>query len=136
MERLLAEARSATSLPEQRPASTLVNRLWPLLLGVLVPCGLAFVAPQIPGIAAGFFMAWALSWRHQEKAVAAIEERDGVAFYIERTSPVRATKLVRTPGFRRNAVPVGPAEASRATAATRARRAPARSRAPGGSCPP
>ena len=32
-------------------------------------------------------------------AVAAIEERDGVRFYIDRTSPVHPIQLVRTPGF-------------------------------------
>ena len=31
--------------------------------------------------------------------MAAIEERDGAAFYVERTSPVRPISLVRTPGF-------------------------------------
>jgi hypothetical protein len=33
--------------------------------------------------------------------VTAIEERDGVAFYIERTSPLKPIQLLRTPGFRR-----------------------------------
>jgi hypothetical protein len=40
-------------------------------------------------------------WRKQDGAVQAIEERDGVTFYVERTSPVRPIQLVRTPGFRR-----------------------------------
>jgi hypothetical protein len=31
--------------------------------------------------------------------VAAIEERDGVRFYVERTSPLKPIQLVRTPGF-------------------------------------
>ena len=31
--------------------------------------------------------------------MAAIEERDGAAFYVQRTSPVRPMALVRTPGF-------------------------------------
>ena len=57
------------------------------------------VAPQIGGIAAGFAIIWALAWRRQEAAVAAIEERDGVRFYIEQTSPFKAIKLIRTPGF-------------------------------------
>ncbi|HEX2087141.1 MAG TPA: hypothetical protein VHF89_15780 [Solirubrobacteraceae bacterium] len=35
----------------------------------------------------------------------AIEERDGVQFYVERTSPLRPIKLVRVPGFRRIAPP-------------------------------
>jgi hypothetical protein len=31
--------------------------------------------------------------------VAAIEDRDGVRFYIEPTSPVSPIQLLRTPGF-------------------------------------
>ena len=67
---------------------------------------LAFLAPQVPGVAAGFALALSLSLRHQEKAVAAIEERDGVAFYVERTHWLRAIQLVRTPSFRRDVAPV------------------------------
>jgi hypothetical protein len=32
--------------------------------------------------------------------VAAIEERDGAAFWVRRTSPVRPIALERTPGFK------------------------------------
>lgn len=103
--RLLAGARATSTLPEQRPASLLVNRLWPLLLVFLIAGALAFVAPQVPAIAVGFTVIWALYWRHQEAAVTAIEDRDGVAFYIERTKPTRAMQLVRTPGFHRVAPP-------------------------------
>jgi len=99
--RLLAESRAATMMPEVRPGATVVNRLWPLLLSTLAAGGLAVVAPQIPGIAAGFAIIWALSWRRQHRAVEAIEERDGVAFFVEPTSPVRPMKLVRTAGLRR-----------------------------------
>ena len=56
---------------------------------------LAFVA----GIATGFGVIWALGWRRQEQAVAAIEERDGVRFYVEHTSPFKPMQLTRTPGF-------------------------------------
>jgi hypothetical protein len=104
--RLLASARSTTTLPEQRPGRMLVNRLWPLLLATFVALVLALWLPQVPGIAAGFAMVWALAWRRQEAAVTAIEERDGVAFYVEPTSPLQAIRLVRTPGFRRDAVPL------------------------------
>jgi hypothetical protein len=31
--------------------------------------------------------------------VAAIEERDGARFYVDRTSPLKAISLIRTPGF-------------------------------------
>lgn len=104
--KLLAQAKTATMLPEQRPGLILLNRLWPLLLSSLAAGALAFLAPQIAGIACGFAIIWALAWRHQDKAVTAIEERDGVAFFVERTSPLAPIKLVRTQGFRRNPAPV------------------------------
>jgi hypothetical protein len=106
--RLLAGARSTTTLPEQHPGRLLVNRLWPLGLSTLLAIALAIIAPQIPGIAAGFAMVWALAWRRQDAAVSAIEDRDGVAFYVEPTSPLSPMKLVRTPGFRRDLAPVAP----------------------------
>jgi hypothetical protein len=98
--RLLAGARASSSLPELHPGAILANRLWPLALFTLLSGGLGFLAPQIPGIAAGFAIIWSLAWRRQDAAVAAIEERDGACFYVRHTSPVRAMSLVRTPGFR------------------------------------
>jgi hypothetical protein len=97
--RLLASARSQTMLPDLQPGRTLLNRLWPLLLVTLGAGALSIVAPQIPAIATGFAIIWSLAWRRQEAAVAAIEERDAVRFYVDRTSPLAAIKLVRTPGF-------------------------------------
>jgi hypothetical protein len=97
--RLLSSARASTTLPEHHPSAILVNRLWPLLLVTLLSGGLAFLAPQIPGIATGFAIIWALAWRRQDAAVAAIEERDGAGFYVQRTSPIRPMSLLRTPGF-------------------------------------
>jgi hypothetical protein len=99
--RLLANAKAATMMPEHRPAAVAVNRLWPLLLSTIAAGALGLIAPQIPAIAAGFAVIWALGWRRQESAVRAIEERDGATFYVEPTSPVRPLRLVRTPGFRR-----------------------------------
>jgi hypothetical protein len=99
---LLASARTRSSLPELNPSRTILNRLWPLLLCTIGAGALAFVEPQVPGIAAGFAIIWALAWRRQSSAVTAIEERDGARFYIERTSPLQPIKLVRTPGFRTN----------------------------------
>jgi hypothetical protein len=104
--KLLADARWQTSLPEVHPARALLNRLWPLVLITLVSGGLAFVAPQVAAIACGFAIVAALAWRRQEAAVTAIEGRDGVRFYLERTSPVAPIKLVRTPGFRTARPPV------------------------------
>jgi len=97
--RLLSSARTSTTLPELHPGAVLLNRLWPLALLTLLAGALAFLAPQIPGIAAGFAIILALAWRHQDAAVSAIEERDGAAFYVQRTSPLRPMSLVRTPGF-------------------------------------
>jgi hypothetical protein len=97
---LLAGARATTALPEHRPAAILVNRLWPLLVFTVLAGGLSFLAPQVPGIGAGFGIVWALAWRRQYAAVAAIEERDGVRFYVKPTSPVSRIALQRTPGFK------------------------------------
>jgi hypothetical protein len=102
--RLLASAKSTTSLPEHRPGILLLNRLWLLLVSTVAAIGLGIVAPQIPGIATGFAIIAALAWRRQEAAVTAIEDRDGVAFYVEQTSPLKPIKLVRAPGFRRDLV--------------------------------
>jgi len=102
--RLLASAKASAvasaTLPEHHPGATLLNRLWPLLLFTLAAGGLAFLAPQVPGIATGFAIIWALAWRRQDAAVAAIEERDGARFYVLRTPPLRPIALERTPGFK------------------------------------
>ncbi|MGI8902281.1 MAG: hypothetical protein ACR2IP_01130 [Solirubrobacteraceae bacterium] len=99
---LLSSARTQATLPEVNPGRTVLNRLWPLLLCTVLAGALAFVLPQVPAVATGFSIIWALAWRRQASAVTAIEERDGARFYVERTSPLRAIKLVRTPGFRSN----------------------------------
>ena len=97
----LADARTATAMPQDRPWATVLNRLWPLLAATAVAGALAFLAPQVPGIAAGFAIIWALAWRLQDRAVTAVEERDGVTFYVEPSSPLAPVKLVRMPGLRR-----------------------------------
>ncbi len=97
---LLARARSLTTLPEVNPARTLANRLWPLLVCTVGAGALGAVLPQVPGVAAGFGIIWALAWRRQASAVTAIEQRDGARFYVARTSSLRPIELVRTPGFR------------------------------------
>jgi hypothetical protein len=99
--RLLADAKVATMMPEHRPGAVVVNRLWPLLLSTVAAGAVGFVFPQVPAVACGFAVIWSLAWRRQDAAVLAIEERDGVTFYVERTSPIRPMRLVRTPGFRR-----------------------------------
>jgi hypothetical protein len=99
--RALADARLATAMPEDRPWQTVLNRLWPLLAATAISGALAFLAPQVPGIAAGFAIFWALAWRFQDRAVVAVEERDGMTFFVERSSPLAAVQLVRMPGLRR-----------------------------------
>ena len=99
---LLADARMRPTLPELNAGRILLNRLWPLLFSTIGAGALAFVLPQVPAVATGFAIIWALAWRRQASAVMAIEERDGARFYIERTSPLQPIKLVRTPGFRSN----------------------------------
>ena len=98
--RLLGGAKTVGVLPPQRPARVLLARLWPLLVSTLVAGGLALLAPQIPAVATGFALIWALAWRQQHGAIVAIERRDGVRFHVEETSPLRPMTLTRTPGFK------------------------------------
>jgi hypothetical protein len=97
--RLLADARMQMSLPELQPGRTLINRLWPLLFSTVGAAVLGFFVPQVPAVAAGFAIIWALAWRRQEGAVAAIEDRDGFRFYIDKTPPFAPIRLIRTPGL-------------------------------------
>lgn len=99
---LLASARMQSSLPELHPARTVLNRLWPLLVSTIGAGAVAFLVPQVSAVATGFAVIWALAWRRQSSAVAAIEERDGARFYVLRTSPLRPIQLVRTPWLRSN----------------------------------
>jgi hypothetical protein len=98
---LLADAPSTTTLPEIRPASVLLNRLWLLALSALLAAGLSWLIPQLASVVAGGSILIALAWRKQERAVTAIEERDGVRFYVVPTSPFRRIELVRTGGLKR-----------------------------------
>ena len=100
--RLLGSARASQTLPELEPGTVIVSRLWAVLLVPLLTGALAFLIPQVPAIAAGHSLLFALAWRRQASAVEAIEQRDGVRFWVESTSPFKPTQLVRTPGFRRN----------------------------------
>jgi hypothetical protein len=99
---LLASARTQATLPEVNPARTMLNRLWPLLISTVGAGALAFLVPQVPAVATGFGIIWSLAWRRQASAVRAIEQRDGARFYVDKTSPLKPIRLVRTPGFRSN----------------------------------
>jgi hypothetical protein len=97
--RLLADARHQTMLPELRPGTTLLNRLWPLLIMTIAAGALGTFQPQVASVATGFAIVTALALRRQHLAVLAIEQRDAARFYVDRTSPVQPIRLVRTPGF-------------------------------------
>lgn len=99
--RLMATARATPALPELEPGTILFNRLWGLAAFTLLAGGIGFLVPQVPAIAVGFPLMAALAIRKQAPAVEAVEERDGVRFYLDRTSAMRPTRLLRTPGFKK-----------------------------------
>lgn len=98
---LLADARSTNSLPQLEAGTVIFNRLWPVAVITVLAGALGFFVPQVPVVATGFFLLVALLWRRQWSAVAAIEGRDGVEFWFDRSSPFGAPKLLRLPGLRR-----------------------------------
>ena len=98
---LLADARSTNSLPELEPAAVIFNRLWPVAVVTVLAGVVGFFVPQVPVVATGFFLLVGLLWRRQSSAVEAIEGRDGVEFWFDRTSPLGPPKLLRLPGLRR-----------------------------------
>ena len=107
MARALASARTATSLPTESPGRIAFLRLWPIGAFAIVVGGLAWLFPQVAAVGAGYAILNALAWRNRERAVTAIEERDGVRFYVEPTSALEPVKLIRTPGLGRDRMPAG-----------------------------
>jgi hypothetical protein len=99
--RLLAAARTSPTLPELEPGAVLFNRLWPLAVLAVAAGAVGFFVPQVPAVATGYALLAALWWRKQSGAVAAIEERDGVQYWFDRSSPFGGPRLIRTPGLRR-----------------------------------
>jgi len=106
--RVLAGARTTTSLPAERPERIALQRLWPIGAFALLCGGVSWLYPQVPAIGAGYALGLALAWRRREAAVTAIEERDGVRFYVEPSSAFSPLHLVRTPGLGRDRMPAGP----------------------------
>ena len=99
----LTEARMATALPSLgNPGRAALARLWPLGAFAAIAGGLGLVFSGVAAIGAGFALGAALTLRSREGAVAAIEERDGVRFYVEPGSALQPVKLVRTPGLQRD----------------------------------
>jgi hypothetical protein len=99
--RLLAQARSTNTLPEIRPGIVMLERLWLLAFSALLAAGLSWLFPQVAAVVAGGAILVSLAWRKQEPAVTAIEERDGVRYYVIPGSPFKAIELTRIPGLRR-----------------------------------
>jgi hypothetical protein len=103
----LAAARTATQLPSESPARIALARLWPIGLFAVIAGATGPLWPQVPAIATGFALAVACAWRNREAAVTAVEERDGIVFYVEHGSAFDPIKLIRTPGLMRGAPRVG-----------------------------
>jgi hypothetical protein len=103
----LASARTATSLPPETPERIALSRLWPIGVSAILAGGLGILWPGVAAIGAGYALLVACAWRTRERAVIAIEERDGVRFYVEPSSALRPIQLVRTPGLGRDRTPPG-----------------------------
>ena len=104
---VLAGARTTPTLPTDNPGRVAIARLWPIGVFTLVAGGLGFVFPGVAAIGAGYTLFVALAWRNRERAVAGVEERDGVRFYVEPGSALQPLTLVRSPGLRRDRSPAG-----------------------------
>jgi hypothetical protein len=96
----LAGARTATSLPPESPARIAFARLWPVALTAVIAGTLGVFFPGVAAIGAGYALLVSLAWHSREGAVLAIEQRDGVKFYVVPNSALRPIQLVRTPGLR------------------------------------
>ena len=107
MSRALSSARTTTSLPTESAGRIVFGRLWPIGAFALIVGGLAWLWPQVAAVGTGYALLNALAWRNRERAVTAIEERDGVRFYVEPSSAIEPIKLVRTPGLGRDRMPPG-----------------------------
>lgn len=98
----LAQAKMATSLPEEGPARIAVKRLWPIALTAVLAGGLGVFFPGVAAVGAGFALLVALAWRGREAAVEAIEQRDGARFYVLPGSALKPIELMRSPGLGRD----------------------------------
>lgn len=96
----LSRARTATSLPPESPARIAFGRLWPIGLTAVAAGALGVFFPGVAAIATGYALLVSLAWHSREGAVLAIEQRDGVKFYVVPNSALRPIQLVRSPGLR------------------------------------
>jgi len=77
-----------------------IGRLWPIAATAILAGGLGLFFPGVAVIGAGYALIVSLAWHTREAAVLAIEQRDGVKFYVVPNSALRPVELVRTPGLR------------------------------------
>jgi hypothetical protein len=96
----LARAKTATSLPPETPARVALGRLWPIGVTAVAAGVLGIFFAGVAIVGAGYALLVALAWHSHEAAVLAIEQRDGVRFYVVPNSGLRPLELVRTPGLR------------------------------------
>ncbi|OJU79707.1 MAG: hypothetical protein BGO11_01630 [Solirubrobacterales bacterium 70-9] len=96
----LAKAKMATSLPSESPTRIALQRLWPVAVTAIVAGGLGLFFPGVAIIGTGYALIVSLAWHTREAAVQAIEERDGVRFFVVPNSTFKPVELVRTPGLR------------------------------------
>jgi hypothetical protein len=97
---VLAQARTATSLPDEAAPRIALGRLWPIGVTAIAAGVAGIFFPTVAAIGAGYALLVALAMHHHEAAVLGIEQRDGVKFYVVPTSALRPIQLVRTPGLR------------------------------------
>ncbi len=103
----LARAKTATSLPSESPNRIALKRLWPIAVTAVLAGGLGIFLPGVAAIASGYALLVSLAWRYREPAVQAIEERDGVRFFVLPGSALKPIELTRTPGLGRDRMPPG-----------------------------
>jgi hypothetical protein len=96
----LAEAKTATSLPAETPTRIALGRLWPIGVSAFAAGVLGLFFPGVAVVGAGYALLVSLAWHSHEAAVLAIEQRDGVKFYVVPNGALRPVELVRTPGLR------------------------------------
>lgn len=101
----LRGARTQTALPAEPEGRIAFMRLWPIGAFALICVIAGIFYPQIAAIGAGYAILIALAWRRREGAVQAIEDRDGVRFYVEPSPAHRPVQVVRTPGLYRDRSP-------------------------------
>src|SRR6202012_880731 len=92
--------KTAPPPPPESPARIAIERLWPIAVIAIVAGGLGLFFPGVAIIGAGYGLAVSLAFHAREGAVQAIEERDGVRFYVLPTSALKPIELVRAPGLR------------------------------------